>query len=125
MFRRLVIAAMLLVLTASCAPGQIFGPPTAKVSIIVTSRLQGDVLAIYINGVLQEVYLTDDIPTYTYWERVQVVNDDNYYYNDRRDYGKVFVSAWSFKLGRQSRTKSQTAYTDRVISFEFTESDFR
>lgn len=124
MICRLFLLLALVVL--GCAPGQIFGPPMDDVSIKVSSRLPGDTLEIYINGELYGPLLTDYLPSHLYRVRIQTRNDRYYdYYYDDYDYGEAYVEAWSYQLGRLSRTQSKMAYTDRVTSFEFRLSDFR
>lgn len=118
---RLTIVLVILATTA-CNPGQIFGPNTAKVTVGITSLMPGDVLVPYINFEPYSPVLTDEVPTYRYRPRIQT---RRWYSAHGVESGQVYVSVWSENLGRQSREKSRTAYTDQVVSFEFRESDFR
>lgn len=121
--KNIFIACIALVSTA-CDVGQVFGPPTAVVSVNVTSRLQGDTLTVYVNGSLQEPKLTDVLPTNLYRVEAQVRKE--YYCSNycAPSSGTVYVSARSSALGRMSVVKSNTASTDQVISFVFDRLDF-
>lgn len=115
--RRYFFLLPALLFVVSCSPGQIFGPPTEVVSIQANSHLE-DAVLIYVNS--EPVgWLTKDHPTQVYRVEIQVVIE----YSVDRDWGTVYVQAWCERLGL-SRTKQRTAYTDRIASFDFFESDF-
>ncbi len=119
MFQKLALAIALLALTG-CGVGQIFGPPTARVTISVSSRLPGDTLYVDVNGNLLDPPLTPKDPTIDYWVRVQVVQEDNYRY----DYGTAYVTARRSSDGKNSRVKQVQVRTDKVSFVEFTKYDF-
>jgi hypothetical protein len=107
----------------ACDLGEIFGPPTAVVSVQVSREgMAGDVLTIYINSEAQDSTLTDFVPTRLYRPEVQTERHRGY---RLRDDGMIYVAAWSENLGVLSRTKHRRAYTDRITPFEFRRSDFR
>jgi hypothetical protein len=120
-------------------PGEIFGPNTAVVTVVVTKLIKGDTFTVYVNGRFPDKVflqdrrewvevkdypgtekLTDAAPTRQYRVRIQARKTS---YNDY-EYGEAFVSVWSANLGKMSRVKSQWAYTDRIVQFEFGVDDF-
>jgi hypothetical protein len=118
-----LLVGVLLLLTVACDPGEIFGPNTAKVTIVITSRIQGDELVPFINGEAYEPRLSDTLPSFQYRPRVQA--DEAYYSQSSVERGRLYISAWSMALGKMSRVKSTSFQDDRVYSFEFGPTDFR
>ncbi len=116
----LILLTAAILLTA-CEPGQLFGPNTAKVTVLVTKLVENDEFTVYVNAEGQAETLTDKNPTRKYRVRIQTLETSRWSY---AEYGEVFVSVWSQKLNVMSRVKSRWAYTDRIAAFEFRRSDF-